>query len=200
MAKRKKAKTRGKGGGKLSRSEIVQVRLDPKLRYAAELAAQKHRRTLSSFIEWCVQEGIEKVVIGLSQNETVNHVVAKTWDQREPMRFLFKALHYPHLLSFEEEKLWHTIFSHRIRWARPVNFSPEWTSEELLGWIYNKCNSTVDLTKNLSDLDERRLVNQFPIWKQYTNGEINEKELLSILENGDWETESMYVGGKKYGD
>ena len=36
------------GGGKLSRSETVTVRLDPKLRYLAELAARIHRRTLSS--------------------------------------------------------------------------------------------------------------------------------------------------------
>jgi hypothetical protein len=35
-----------KGGGKLSRSETVTVRLDPKLRYLAELAALKQRRTL----------------------------------------------------------------------------------------------------------------------------------------------------------
>lgn len=199
MAKRKKAKAKGKGGGKLSRSEIVQVRLDPKLRYAAELAAQKHRRTLSSFIEWCVQEGVEKVVIGLTQNETVNYVVAKTWDQREAMRFLLKALHYPHLLSFEEEKLWHNIFHYRLRWARPLDYVPTWTSQELLEWIYNKCNSTDDLKKNLSDLDERRFVNQFPIWKQYTNGEIDLKELYHILENGDWDTDSIIVGGKEYG-
>ena len=40
------------GGGKLSRSETVTVRLDPRLRYLAELAARLHRRTLSSYVEW----------------------------------------------------------------------------------------------------------------------------------------------------
>jgi hypothetical protein len=43
------------GGGKLSRSETVTVRLDPKLRYLAELAARLHRRTLSSYIEWAIK-------------------------------------------------------------------------------------------------------------------------------------------------
>ena len=42
------------GGGKLSRSETVTVRLDPKLRYLAELAARLHRRTLSSYVEWAI--------------------------------------------------------------------------------------------------------------------------------------------------
>ena len=35
-------KKRKKGGGKLTRSEIVTVRLDPKLRYLSELAAYLH--------------------------------------------------------------------------------------------------------------------------------------------------------------
>ena len=37
------------GGGKLARSETVTVRLDPKLRYLAELAARIQRRSVSSF-------------------------------------------------------------------------------------------------------------------------------------------------------
>ena len=51
-------KRRG-GGGKLARSETVTVRLAPKLRYLAELAARKQRRTLSSFIEWAIEETLE---------------------------------------------------------------------------------------------------------------------------------------------
>ena len=48
MAKERTAKG---GGAKLSRSETVTVRLDPKLRYLAELGARSQRRTVSSFIE-----------------------------------------------------------------------------------------------------------------------------------------------------
>ena len=48
------------GGGKLARTETVTVRLDPKLRYLAELAARVHRRTLSSYIEWAIKESLDK--------------------------------------------------------------------------------------------------------------------------------------------
>ena len=55
---------RRKGGGsKLSRSETVTVRLDQKLRYLAELAARKYRRTLSSFIEWAIEDTFNRIML-----------------------------------------------------------------------------------------------------------------------------------------
>ena len=48
------------GGGKLARSEVVTVRLDPRLRYLANLVARKQRRTLSSFIEWAIEESLTR--------------------------------------------------------------------------------------------------------------------------------------------
>lgn len=52
-------------GSKLSRSEILTVRLDPKLRFAAELAARKHRRTLSSFTEWAVEQAVKRLPLNI---------------------------------------------------------------------------------------------------------------------------------------
>lgn len=57
MATKKKRPT---GGGKLSRSEVVSIRLDPRLRFGAEMAAAKCRRTLSSFTEWAIEEALKK--------------------------------------------------------------------------------------------------------------------------------------------
>lgn len=56
------------GGPKLTRSEIIQVRFDPRLRWAAELTARVHRQTLSSFIEWAVISALPRVEVekGLS--------------------------------------------------------------------------------------------------------------------------------------
>jgi hypothetical protein len=99
------AKGKKVGGGKLSRSEVVQVRLDPRLRFSAELAAKKHRRTLSSFAEWAIEEAISKVMVGLSQNETAKFVMNEVWDVSEPKRFLNLAHEYPFLLTHDEEVL-----------------------------------------------------------------------------------------------
>jgi predicted transcriptional regulator len=97
------AKKKG-GGGKLSRSEVVTVRLDPKLRFAAELAARKQRRTLSSFIEWAIEEAVNRTEV--TDSENVNYVMAQVWDVEEADRFVKLALNFPELLTFDEERLW----------------------------------------------------------------------------------------------
>ena len=92
------------GGGKLSRSEIVTVRLDPKLRYLAELAARKQRRTLSSFIEWAIEQSLAEVK--LTQTATVADKARALWDVDECDRFIKLALHDESLLNYREQVLW----------------------------------------------------------------------------------------------
>ncbi|MNY29623.1 hypothetical protein D3C86_1636750 [compost metagenome] len=99
-------------GGKLSRSETVTVRLDPKLRYLAELAARKQRRTLSSYIEWAVEKSLEDVKLyegsGYNGDEsiTVAEAAALLWDVDECERFVKLAIRYPELLTHEEQERW----------------------------------------------------------------------------------------------
>src|SRR6516165_4850387 len=61
--KRVRGGKRKGGGAKLVRSETVTVRLDPKLRYLGEIAARKQRRTVSSFIEWAIEDVLRRVSI-----------------------------------------------------------------------------------------------------------------------------------------
>src|ERR1700730_8829890 len=83
-----KIRKRG-GGGKLSRSETVTVRLDPKLRYLAELAARKQRRTLSSFIEWAIEENLKNIHLddGSDSSKSIASQSAELWDVDAPDRF-----------------------------------------------------------------------------------------------------------------
>ncbi|MEO8135931.1 MAG: hypothetical protein ABI831_18380 [Betaproteobacteria bacterium] len=48
------------------KSEVVTIRLDPKLKYLAELAARKQHRSLSSYIEWAVQESLNDLELHAS--------------------------------------------------------------------------------------------------------------------------------------
>lgn len=117
MAKRKTG-----AGGKLSRSETVSVRLNPKLRYATELAANKQLRTLSSFIEWAVSEAVQKVILKESDEgeefvwsayNAANLIV----DVDEADQFCKLALNLPeHLQSFEEQTRWKIICEHKYFW------------------------------------------------------------------------------------
>ena len=127
------------GGGKLSRSETVTVRLDPKLRFAAELAARKHRRTLSSFIEWAVEESVQNVCLdGLKA--TAYDAIDLVWDVDESDRFVKLALYYPNLLTHDEEVLWKLICENGYLWKgyyrdNKLRGVSEWTWEIDLGSI-----------------------------------------------------------------
>jgi predicted transcriptional regulator len=54
------AKSRNNKTQKLGRSEVVTIRLDPRLKFGADMAAAKCRRTLSSFTEWAIEEALKK--------------------------------------------------------------------------------------------------------------------------------------------
>ncbi len=99
-----------KGGGKLGRTETVTVRLDPRLRYLAELAARKHRRTLSSFIEWVVAESLARVDIcillpGRKSVETapLSMLGPCLWDVDKAARLAKLAMCAPDLMTHAEQ-------------------------------------------------------------------------------------------------
>ncbi|WP_447916185.1 hypothetical protein [Delftia acidovorans] len=99
-------------GGKLNRSEVVTVRFDQKLRYLAELGARKHRRTLSSYIEWAVEQSLKEVVLfdGDQYNGDGRRSIAdealSLWDSDDSERFIRLAINYPALLTLEEQERW----------------------------------------------------------------------------------------------
>jgi hypothetical protein len=108
------AKRSSVGGAKLYRSETVTVRLDPKVRYLAEIASRVQRRTLSSFIEWAVEESLKNVELRTSYGNTVTVAAAgsvpshnpQLWDVDDADRFIKLAHHFPHLLSHSEQRMW----------------------------------------------------------------------------------------------
>lgn len=108
------------GGGKLDRSETVTVRLDPKLHYLAQLAARKHRRTLSSFIEWAVLKSFEDFEMshgsGYNGDESVylKDVEVRLWDVDVSERFARLAILYPDLLTHEEQERWKMLMDSQL--------------------------------------------------------------------------------------
>ena len=101
------------GGGRLTRSETVTVRLDPKLRYLAELAARKQRRTLSSFIEWAIEDSLKSVLLyqctgydGDNESVSVADASIALWDVDEAERFVRLAIRYSELLTHQEQEIW----------------------------------------------------------------------------------------------
>lgn len=113
----KKSTSHSRGGGKLRRSKIVTVRLDPKLRYLAELAGRSQRRTLSSFVEWAVEDALSRVeLLGRLEATTVAGAADQLWDVYEPDRFVRLASRFPALLTHVEQVLWKLIREHGGVW------------------------------------------------------------------------------------
>lgn len=96
------------GGGKLNRSETVTVRLDPKLRYLAELAARRQRRTLSSYIEWAVEESLGSITEGPGEDEgeSLKTLADELWDVDEADRLLLLVRNAPAFMTVDEQRIW----------------------------------------------------------------------------------------------
>lgn len=117
-----------KGGGKLTRSETVTVRLDPKLRYLADLAARKQRRTLSSYIEWAIEDSLDRTHLHSSGSSSLADESAALWDVDEADRFAKLALRHPDLLTHEEQVRWKLIRENGYVWrGRYAVNGGEWT-------------------------------------------------------------------------
>lgn len=108
--KNRKAKSSG------PRTEVFAMRLDPKLKYLAEIAARKQRRSLANFIEWSLEQSLKEVLLLESvdfngeYNKSVFDEANKLWDLEPSDRFIKLAENYPDLLNYEEQLIWKAIF------------------------------------------------------------------------------------------
>lgn len=149
------------GGGKLSRSETVSVRLDPKLRYLAELAAKRQRRALSSYIEWAIENSLASVHLDLNGNATIADEAEALWDVDEADRFAKLALRHQDLLTHEEQILWKLVRENGLLWhGRYVGFDQEFT------WDVEE-----------QSLIFERLREHWSLFQKVASGELGAKEL-----------------------
>jgi hypothetical protein len=117
-----------KGGGKLSRSETVTVRLDPKLRYLAELAARRQRRTVSSYIEWAIEDSLRHFSLDLNGSVVLADEAEALWDVDDADRFAQLALRHPDLLTHDEQVLWKLVRENGLLWrGNFAGVDREWT-------------------------------------------------------------------------
>lgn len=109
---------KARSGAKLPKSEITTIRLDPKLRYLAELAARKQRRSLSSFIEWAIEHTLSGIPLkeGPDWMVSVMSEAESLWDVDAADRFAKLALKYPELLTHDEQVLWKLVRESGIFW------------------------------------------------------------------------------------
>ena len=98
-----------------SRSDTLNMRIDPKVKYLAELAARETQRTLSGFIEWAIKRALTVEAMAEDEPTPGEAFIIKQapplynegfWDVDESDRFFKLASFRPDLLTIEEQRMW----------------------------------------------------------------------------------------------
>jgi uncharacterized protein (DUF1778 family) len=131
-------KSKPKAATRATRSVSLVVRVNPEVRYLAEIAARLQRRTVSSFAEWAIEQALYSNQVILDQNETVGALRFELWDVDEADRFATLALRYPGLLTHEEQVLWKLIANEDYYWKKVKTDKDGWLTwdpiENNLDW------------------------------------------------------------------
>ncbi|PZP92646.1 MAG: hypothetical protein DI587_31305 [Variovorax paradoxus] len=178
--------TRGKGGSKLTKTEITTVRLDPKLRYLAELAARKQRRTLSSFIEWSVEDALRQFALRHTvegEPITLLDEAWRLWDVDAPDRFVKLAIADPDLLTHDEQVLWKLVKECGYLWLGTYSGpGRRWTwipSED--NFLFQRLRDNWQLFQDVAAGQRPR--SDLPFWYQTEADEVADADLNHIDAN-----------------
>lgn len=99
--------TRRKQRRDIVRSEVFGLRLDPRLKYIADIAARKQRRSIANYIEFALENALRQTPMDpANPNRNAYDEGLALWDIDEVERFIRLAEHHPDLLSYEEQLLW----------------------------------------------------------------------------------------------
>lgn len=143
--------SRSGGGGKLSRSETVTVRLDPKLNYLCELGARAQRRTKSSFIEWAVDHALQSVTVP-GTSSIIGEWGDRLWDVDEAERLIELAENFPSLMTHEEQLMWKVIRSHPYFWPGEYDSTGHWRWRARDGLCFAGCvRQQWEVVQNIAD-------------------------------------------------
>ncbi|VVC75012.1 hypothetical protein AQUSIP_02860 [Aquicella siphonis] len=114
---------RKKGGAKLNRSEIIQARLGPRLKFGSELIANKEKCTLSSLVEMSLEKLSESYKFKVSkkihpsEEMSVSDLLELIWSSDEGVRFIRRAYILPSSLTFEEEDFFYFLTCYNYFWS-----------------------------------------------------------------------------------
>jgi hypothetical protein len=117
---RRRPKGRRPREGRLARSEVATLRLDPKLLYSVELAARKQRRTISSYLEWAAERSLDQIRLtdSTGSSHSIADEIGQLWDVDEVQRFVNLASRHPELLTHDEQMVWERIKDDPYVWPR----------------------------------------------------------------------------------
>lgn len=110
-----------------ARSNAVSVRVQPKTKFALELAAQIQDRSITGVIEWAMKRALADWVppapvfnqSRLAGSEAFQSIVDSVWSVDEVDCFLNLAETLPSALTYEQAAKWALICASPILWEGP---------------------------------------------------------------------------------
>lgn len=88
---------------------LFAMRFDPRVKYLAELAARRERRSLTNFVEWAIDKELSRVVLRQAIGRDPEVVAADStdllWDLDEVERLRKLQSNCPDLLNYEEQRI-----------------------------------------------------------------------------------------------
>jgi hypothetical protein len=109
------------------------------LRYFTELAARKQRRTVSSFIEWAIDQALYLVDWPIDDEigppAKLMDAAPRLWDPDEADRFARLALYYPDILTYDEQVLWKLIEECEALWLVDLEKRKGYRASSVEDWL-----------------------------------------------------------------
>lgn len=117
---------------KPSKTETLAIRLDPKVKYGLEILARQQRRSITSVVEWALNEALKQELRvsysyknqlpGSTIRETYDEfVLDHIWDSDEVLRLIKLVQYNADLLTYEENQLWNLIQNNALYWVGQLN-------------------------------------------------------------------------------
>ena len=116
------------------RTEIAHIRLEPRMRFAAELGARFQKCSISSFIERALSNFLNTIQVPYwvarhaegkrDKDYEFNEFIDRLWHADEVMRFIKMAQIAPSLLDHEEEFIWEFVQREECFWLPPTQNQP----------------------------------------------------------------------------
>lgn len=98
--------------GSRSKSEVITLRINPKLKFGLELTSRLHNRSVAQTVELAIMRILEDPYERASRFQDVtleDDIIDSLWSPHRGERLLKMMLTHPELVSYEEEVLWNKM-------------------------------------------------------------------------------------------
>lgn len=104
------------------KTEVLSIRIDPRVKYGLELLSRLQRRSTTGVVEWAIQSAFQSEIFEPAneyQNEIhLEQVMDSLWHINEIERTVALALRREQLLTYEESRVWKVLSSTPAFWTK----------------------------------------------------------------------------------